>query len=356
MLSDYGVLAGKVDIFKREDDRDSPHLQIRVIDRNNEVWRIPVNVLSADNSFLIFHRVDPLVSHPVLASLDQLPPGFNELVPGQRKAANALDFFQSPLFDWPTGIAVAPSKPGENNDLQDSLITDLKNLKAQNGDIFVFGVKFPKPGQPPNPRPSDREFGTKQGMHDIHMNQGNPPGRFEKDNGTFQDGGLILKFANRYVGLFLRFQTQWLPTDDRTGNRLPQAKLIPPGGSLTDIPGTDILDNEIPVMNPGIYIERALVNPIGADPGKEIVVIGNASTADVNISDWQIVDPQDGAEILTGSLPAGESRRIILTGKTAKLGNKGGTIRLKDATGQQIHAVSYAKADAIEGRYVRFIT
>jgi hypothetical protein len=151
--------------------------------------------------------------------------------------------------------------------------------------------------------------------------------------------------------LFLRFQTQWLPTDDRTGNRLPQAKLIPPGGSLTDIP-----NNEIPVMNPGIYIERALVNPIGADPGKEIVVIGNASTADVSISDWQIVDPQDGAEILTGSLPAGESRRIILTGKTAKLGNNGGTIRLKDATGQQIHAVSYAKADAIEGRYVRFIT
>jgi uncharacterized protein YukJ len=55
MLSDYGVLAGKVDIFKREDDRDSPHLQIRVIDRNNEKWRVPVNVLSSTQpSLLIF--------------------------------------------------------------------------------------------------------------------------------------------------------------------------------------------------------------------------------------------------------------------------------------------------------------
>jgi uncharacterized protein YukJ len=356
MLSEYGVLAGKVDIFKREDDLDSPHLQIRVIDRNNDAWRIPVNVLSGDSSFLIFHRVDPLQGHPILANLPMLEPGFIPLPSNSRSVSSALDFFRSPLFDWPTGVEVLPTGPGENDDLQDSLITDLTSLKSQNGDIFVFGAKFPEQGKPFNPKPIDQKFGTNQGIHDIHMNQGNPPGRFEKDNGVFQDGGLILKFSNRYVGLFLRFQTQWLPTEERTGNRIPnKSRPIPAGSNITpDLEGGSIPPN---VSNPDIYVERALVNPIGDDPGKEVVVIGNASSSDVDLNGWSIVDRNNHAETLSGVLGSGESRRIVLSGKLAQLGNKGGTIRLMDASGHQVHAVSYSKEDGQnEGRYLRFIT
>ncbi|MEH2086822.1 DUF2278 family protein [Nostoc sp.] len=372
MSLEYGVLAGKVDVFKREDDQDTPHLQIRVIDRNNQAWRVPVNVLSGDQSLLIFHRVDPLQGHPILASLSDLEPGFIRLPSNSRSVSRALDFLRSPLFDWPTGVEVLPSGPGENDDLQDSLITDLKSLKSQNGDIFVFGAKFPKQGQPLNPKPIDREFRTNQGIHDIHMNQGNPPGRFENDNGIFQDGGIILKFSNRYVGLFLRFQTQWLPTDDRTGNRIPnKSRPIPPVVIGTDNPIPPVVigtDNPIPpvvigtdnpsnVSNPDIYVERALVNPIGSDPGKEVVVIGNASSEDVDLSGWSIVDRNNLAETLSGVLGSGESRRIVLSGNTAQLGNRGGTIRLKDASGHQVHAVSYSQEDgSTEGRYVRFIT
>ncbi len=355
MLLDYGVLAGKVDRFKREDDLDSPHLQIRVIDRNNQAWRIPVNVLSSDQSFLIFNRVDPLQGHPILASLANLAPGFNPLPANARSATDALDFFRSPLFDWPTGVEVVPTKSGANNDLQDSLITELTNLKAQDGEIFVFGVKFPRDGEVFKARPSDLEFGTSQGIHDIHMNQGNPPGKFEKDNGTFQDGGLILKFPNRYVGLFLRFQTQWLPTDDQKGNRLPNAGPIPAGGKPLPSPGQPPKPGN--VGTPDIYIERALVNPIGADPTKEAVVIGNATSTTIDISRWSIVDRNNKAEVLTGALQPGESRLVILTGRTTLLGNTGGTIRLKDANGNQVHAVSYSQEDAkTEGRYIRFIT
>jgi len=360
MSLEYGVLAGKVDIFKREDDLDSPHLQIRVIDRNNQAWRVPVNVLSGDNSFLIFHRADPLQGHPVLAGLSDLEPGFVPLPANFRSVSRALDFFRSPLFDWPTGVEVLPSGEGENDDLQDSLITDLKSLKAQDGDIFVFGAKFPQQGQAFKPRPIDQEFGTKQGIHDIHMNQGNPPGPFIRDNGVFQDGGLILKFSNRYVGLFLRFQTQWLPTDDLTGNRLANAKKIPAGSSPIvggDGGGGDGDGTTPNVSNPDIYIERALINPTSADPGQEAVVIGNTTSSAVDLTGWSIVDRNNMAEILSGALEPGESRRIVLTGKAAQLGNKGGTIRLKDASGRQVHAVSYSKEDArAEGRYVRFIT
>jgi uncharacterized protein YukJ len=350
----YGVLRGRVDVFKREDDFSTPHLQVRVVDGHNQAWRVPVNVLSADQSRLIFHRADPFQNHPLLAALPQVAAGFTPLPHSVRSASSALDYFRGPLFDWPTGVAIPHTGPGAEDDLQDVLFTYLKQLHDQDGELFAFGAKFPEPGEQPDPRPIDREFHTAQGVHDIHMNQGNAnPGRFAKDNGVFQDGGLILKFGSRYVGLFLRFATQWLPTDDATGHRLQWARPIPAGGSLPPIDGP-----QTPVTHPTVYIERALVNPDGDEPGKEVVVIGNTTTVSVDLTGWSIVDKNNKADVLRGMLlPAGESRSVVLSGNGAQLNNKGGTITLKNPEGEQVHAVSYSKEDAgQEDRYIRFNT
>jgi uncharacterized protein YukJ len=348
------VLRGRVDVFKREDDLSTPHLQIRVVDAHNQAWRVPVNVLSADQSRLIFHRADPFQNNPILGTLPQVAAGFTLLPPSARSAASALDYFRAPLFDWPNGVAIPSTGPGADDDLQDVFVTYLKQLRDQGGELFAFGAKFPEPGQSPNPRPIDREFRTVQGVHDIHMNQGNPnPGPFARDNGVFQDGGLILKFGSRHVGLFLRFATQWLPTDNATGHRSPGAEPIPAGGSPDSGGG-----GPTPVTHPVVYIERALVNPDGDEPGKEVVVIGNTTVATVDLTGWSIVDKHNKADVLTGVfLPAGESRRVVLSGNGAQLGNKGGTIILKNRAGDQVHAVSYSKEDADqEDRYIRFNT
>jgi hypothetical protein len=105
-----------------------------------------------------------------------------------------------------------------------------------------------------------------------------------------------------------------------------------------------------------VYIERALVNPAGDDTGKEMVVLGNTTTTNVDLAGWSIVDKNNNAEVLPRVvLPGGESRLIPLSGRLAQLSNKGGTIRLKNAAGQQIHAVSFSQADATaEGRFIRF--
>lgn len=350
MTIDYGVLRGRVQQIEREDDLDRPHLQVIVTDQSGARWRVPVNVLSADGSFLIYHRVDLLQSHPVLAGLGETPSGFTPIAPALRSATTALDYFRAPLFDWPTGVAIRSTAPGADDDLQDALTAQLRDLQRQNGEVFVFGEPFPKPGQPDDRRPVDRRLGTRQGVHNIHMNQGNPnPGSFAGDNGVFQDGGLILRFPNRYVGLFLRFRSQWLPTDNATGHPLPGAHEIPPGGAPV---------TPAPVAEPAVYIERALVNPAGADPGREVVVLGNATTAAVDLTGWSIVDRNDNAEFLgTLHLPGGESLRIVLSGTGAQLGNQGGTIRLCNRSGVQIHAVSYSREDAQLGdRYIRFTT
>jgi uncharacterized protein YukJ len=352
----YGVLRGKVDRHQREDDLDTPHLQIRVLDGAGEAWRVPVNVLSGDGSHLIFHRVDPLLSVPILDRLPQYSSGFTPLPALTRTAADALDFLRAPLFAWETGVEVVSTAPGDDNDLQDFLITYLDALKAQGGDIYAFGAKFPKPSQAFAPKPIDQALGTNQGVHDIHMNQGNPEGPYKKDNGTFQDGSLLLAFPNRVVGLFLRFKTQWLPTDD-FGHRLPNAQPIPPGGTIGG-GGPGGGGTTSPMSHPEVYIERALVNPRGSDVGLEVVVLGNTTTSPIDLGGWSLEDKNRKRHILTGrSMAPGASLAVELAGADVQLSNQGGTIVLKNADGNVVHSVSYARADAQqEGRYLRFNT
>ena len=63
-------------------------------------------------------------------------------------------------------------------------------------------------------------FRPGRGIHDIHMNQGNPIGSFSDDNGPWQDGGLVFEFPHQklWTAVFLKFQTQAWHTDDKTGD------------------------------------------------------------------------------------------------------------------------------------------
>jgi len=54
---------------------------------------------------------------------------------------------------------------------------------------------------------------AEDGLHETHMNQGNPPGRHSKENGAFQDGAVIVERAGKFMAMFTAFQTQMLPTN-----------------------------------------------------------------------------------------------------------------------------------------------
>jgi len=355
----YGLLRGRLDRWKREDpapgSSKSPHLQIRVIDSHGKPWRIPVNVRSGDpaKSLVIFHRADPLLSHPILDRLGSVPSGLTDLNQQARSASNALDYSRAPLFDLTTGIALPPTGPGNDDDLQDVVSRQLNDLKASGGELFAFGSHFHDPA----PKPGiDTEFGTTDGMHDIHMNQGNAPHDHDEDNGVFNDGGLILKFPDHVTGLFFRFKTQFLPTDAH-GNRIPGvSKEIPASSAPVIAPPAPTPTDPNPTF-PAVYVERALVNPAGDDPRREVVVIGNTTVAAVDLTGWRIVDKNNGTDTIAHvTLAPGGSAVIRLAGDGAQLSNKGGTIRLLNPAGVLVHAVSYSKADAVDDRFVRFNT
>src|SRR6185503_559346 len=86
----------------------------------------------------------------------------------------------------------------------------------------------------PEAQKKDKYFGflPGNGIHDIHMNQGNV-GQFTSDDGVWQDGALMIHVPatlaadgstlspEQWVAVFLAFQSQAWHTDDVTGHTIP---------------------------------------------------------------------------------------------------------------------------------------
>ena len=103
------------------------------------------------------------------------------------------------------------------------------------------------------------------------------------------------------------------------------------------------------------YLERALINPVGADPGHEAVVLGNYSTTTTSLHGWRIVDRNRRETKLDVVLAGGASAVVALDGTGIQLGNNGGNLVLLDDRGQQMDSVTYAASEASAvDRFVRF--
>jgi uncharacterized protein YukJ len=316
-LSGYGVLTGTVVDRRREGGGDSPHFQLHMADGSGTHYRIAVNVLSAvAPSELLFLAVEDF-QHPVTAATEALGPGWHALAPGPGGAN--LDFVRGNLFDHTTMRTLPPEVAGPDNDL-----ADLLDHYAQRaiGDptvqLSVFGQRWgPESGK------KDKVFGFEpgNGVHDVHMNQGNV-GDFVGDDGVHQDGGLLLHLPgeSRWVAIFLAFQSQAWHTDDTTGHTI---------GGVT------------PADEAEVRILAAMVNPVGPAPEQESVLLLNASPAAVDLSGWTIADrAQRTCPVPAGPLAAGATARVVLAGGV-QLGNSGGTITLLDAAGLKVSGVAY---------------
>ena len=129
----------------------------------------------------------------------------------------ALDFIRGNLFNRLDMRLLPSSLPGADNDLSDRLAHYVDRAQAEPGAIiYAFGERWgPERGKP------DKifRFEPGNGVHDIHMNQGNDPSHRGED-GVWQDGGLILRFpaTDQWVAIFLAFQSQAWHTDDVTGH------------------------------------------------------------------------------------------------------------------------------------------
>lgn len=337
-LENYSVLKGRP-INNRLATGPSPHYQI-LVSQNGTLHRVAVNVRSQDGSEVEF-LVRSRFLHPVTGLLGDLPEGLHGAP--SRPGGIALDFIRGNLMQ-PWELKPLPlSAAGPDNDLNEKIDAYVQRAMAdETAWIYAFGETWG-----PEEDKADRYFGFRpgRGIHDIHMNQGNPPGRFAGDNGPYQDGGLIFEFPSQgqWVAVFLKFQTQAWHSDDTNADPAEPGP-VPVDGDI--IPPFDVPDGLVRIV-------AALVNDT-ASPEHETVTLLNTADVAVSLEGWAIKDSQKRAMPLSGSIPSGATLRVPVAAPVA-LSNKGGIITLLDERGIKVHGVAYTKEQARQpGRTIPF--
>ena len=210
MALNYGVLKGTVTGHLR--DADDDHYQI-LVSAGGTLFRIAVNVHSSlKPPDLLFQSLTALP--PALTkALKALPPGFKKLA--SQPGGLAQDFVRGGLVNVKAFKVVPGNIPGKANDLKDTMEEAVVTAMAKAGSVvYAFGAKW----GPEKKKDQYFKFTPGNGVHDIHMNQGNDKAH-AGDDGVFHDGCLFFQYPTGQArAFFMAFQSQSFDTDNRSGH------------------------------------------------------------------------------------------------------------------------------------------
>jgi uncharacterized protein YukJ len=220
-ITNYSVLAGRPTAGKVVSGA-SAHYQI-TMQAVDGPFTVAVNIQSVDGSEVLY-AIEEGFTPPDLTGLTALPMGMTKLQ--SEEGGLALDYVRSEVNGAPiiskaqmTLLPKANAKPkggGAEEEmiqrarakaLENAVITLLNmTIADKDGVIYAFGSAY-------------ADSGKVDGIHDIHMNQGNPvggkSGGFSGDNGIWQDGALLIHLPAKktWTAVFIAFQTESWNTD-----------------------------------------------------------------------------------------------------------------------------------------------
>ncbi len=339
MTIHYGVLKCKV-IGRRQGMRENPHYQLHA-ESGGIHYRIAINVKSQLSPSELLYYTDEHFEHEVTGDLPGLPFGFTYL--DSKPGGMALDYIRGNLFDRRSMVPLAFEVPGHDNDLNGKLDMYMKlAMECDDAVLYAYGDVWG-----PEPKQADSIFGfiPGNGLHDIHMNQGNGGVR-TKDNGVYQDGGLLLHFpsSNRWIAIFLAFQSQSWHTNDLTGHPIHLGRQAPSGTQ----------ERELHTEH-AIFIVGAIVKP-AAPTAYESVTLLNVTDRTMDLTGWSLANKFKRKYPLKGTIEPGQYLTVPLTlpGYSDYLRQRGDIITLLDTNGLKVHGVSYTRSQVRSGWTIRF--
>ncbi|KAA8642551.1 hypothetical protein EYZ11_004513 [Aspergillus tanneri] len=348
-VDDYGVWKGVPVHYEVEDsieDPKSPHLSLyyhenkgtepqfdrkyrqkhknkpRNQNRPKEIpglFRAAINIKSGNKveSRLVYWVNYNVVNHPIVEKLANLDFGFHPL---EGMAGEGIDYIRSDLFDAKSGRVLPHDIPGPNNDIINVLEPEVQQSIEKNAEVYLFGSCF----------------STKNGIHNVHMNQGNVK-NFRHDDGVFHDGGLLIHYkdSGKWTGIFLAFASQAVHTDDRSGHAispLTWGELLP----------TEHTENSVAIKE--AYVKK----------GKS-VTLANLTNHKVSLSSWQFHNSAGQAQELPRDAALNSLATRAFEVPNLPLSNDGDTITLVDEHGLKVDGVSYNSQEGkMEGRPIVF--
>jgi uncharacterized protein YukJ len=219
-IANYSVLAGRPTAGKVVGG-SSTHYQI-TMKAGSATFTVAVNIQSVDGSEVLY-AIEEEFTPPDLAGLMALPMGMTAVksVPD----GLALDYVRSTVGGRPmitkAQMTLLPesqarTKGGSEEErmilrarakaLENAVVTLLNmTIADKDGVIYAFGSAY-------------ADAGKVDGIHDIHMNQGNPKSNHGGDNGVWQDGALLIHLPSKgskgtWTAVFIAFQTESWTTD-----------------------------------------------------------------------------------------------------------------------------------------------
>jgi len=218
-ITNYSVLAGKP-VSGKVVTGSSTHYQI-TMNAPGGPFTVAVNIQSVDGSEVLY-AIEEDFTPPDIAGLLALPMG---MTPLQSVAGGlALDYVRSQVNgtsmitrEQMTLLPQAPAKNFKGSEeermlararssaLQNAVVTLLNmTIADKEGVIYAFGSAY-------------ADKGKVDGIHDIHMNQGNPVNNHGGDNGIWQDGALLIHLPSKktWTAVFIAFQTESWTTDSK---------------------------------------------------------------------------------------------------------------------------------------------
>lgn len=333
-VNDYGVWKGVPVHFEFEDryeDPHSPHLSLYYHDNAKKeprfdrlhrqkhknhppnmnkpreipgLFRAAINIKSVGQESRLAYWVNyNLDRHCLVQKLANVEFGFHSYRKGQ---GEALDYIRNNLFDAKHGRKLPHDIDGPNNDIIDVLEPHVRQSIERQAEVYFFGSRF----------------SSKDGIHNVHMNQGNVE-RFRGDDGVFQDGGLVIHYKDtgQWVGIFLAFSSQAVHTDDRTGHAIPPLtweKFLP----------TELSESSVAIKEATVQQRKS-------------ITLANLTDHKVSLAAWHLHNSAGQVQ----DLPPDEVLDALATRDfevpDLPLSTEGDTITLTDDRGLKVDGVSY---------------
>jgi uncharacterized protein YukJ len=214
----YALLKGRVSAAKPFSPKPNqrPHYHLRV-EAGTASFDVAVNIASEDPHVLDVRvlAVTKGIQPAHAQELKALPEGTRNLPPG---SPLRLDYVADGLVTK-AEMSLLPLYDPSSEDTGSDEIMGLVDAAVGKDHVrvYAFGHRYDQI----HPTNDAWGFAPDDGVHNIHMNQGNYPHNHDNENGRHQDGALWLhdENADTWSAVYVAFQTQsW----DNKPNGYPQ--------------------------------------------------------------------------------------------------------------------------------------
>ncbi|KAL4860501.1 hypothetical protein BDV12DRAFT_181488 [Aspergillus spectabilis] len=316
-LDNYGVWkAHPVGYHVERRGTRKPHLILYYRDNGGDNLECAINIKSGDRqeSRLVYWVDEEISDRRLTERLAHLRTGYHALDDVEPESPDdiRLDYIRRNLFNSSTGRVLPHDIPGPNNDIIDVLEPRIKAAIDQGATVHIFGERYD----------------SRDGIHNVHMNQGNIA-MYSGDDGVFQDGGLVFYFpeSHKCLGVFLAFASQSVHTGNGSGHAISQV-------TWKDVLLNDVIENSV-------AIRRAVVNPPTSGNQRQSITLANLTNRRVSLSGWKIRNSSGVEQVL----PRNAALHPMATGDfdipNCPLSRDGDTITLLDGDGLKVAGVRF---------------